>query len=277
MMFGISSIWQTKGKILKRRSSVFVRKIRPDGSVERYKARLVAQDFSQIPGVDYFETFGPVIRYESVRVLTAHATYNQMFVRQMDIKTAFLYGDIDYEVLMAIPKGVRAEPGRVCRLKKSIHGLKQTPRQLNKRLIDTLKKRGLIQSDADPCLFYRVDGKEIVEFYVDLYSASATKEMADDLERLMNNHFKVTCTDVPCYLLSMEMCWLSEMTTLSQETYLRKILARFSMTDCKPISTPIEEGIIEPSKLNEKRTEGEATVSEVLLAEAEAGVQEVDI
>jgi hypothetical protein len=157
---------------------------------------------------------------------------------------------------MAISKGVRAELGRVCRLKKSIYGLKQLPHQWNKRLLDTLKKRRLIQSDADPCLFYRVNSKEIVEFYVDdLYSASATKEMADDLERFLNNHFKVTYVSVPRYLLPIEMCWLPEMTTLSQETYLRKNFARFSMTDCKPISTPIEEGIIEPSKLNEKRTD----------------------
>jgi hypothetical protein len=69
---------------------VFFQKIRPDGSVERYKARLVTYGFSQIPGVGYFETFRPVIRYKSVRPLTTHVTYNRMFVRQMDIKTALI-------------------------------------------------------------------------------------------------------------------------------------------------------------------------------------------
>jgi hypothetical protein len=109
-------------------------------------------------------------------------------------------------VLITIPKGMRAEPGRV-----SIEKIYPWPRAVTPSVeqtpVDTLKKRESIQPHADPCLIYCVDGKEIVEFYVDyLYSASATKEIADDLGWFMNNHFKVTSTGVPHYLLSMEVC-----------------------------------------------------------------------
>jgi hypothetical protein len=100
---------------------VFKKKFGPDGKIQRYKARLVAQGFSQTQEIDYHETFSPVVRYESIKMLLAHAIHHDMVVRQMDIKTAFLYGDIDCEVYMAIPEGIMANQGEVCKLSKSIY------------------------------------------------------------------------------------------------------------------------------------------------------------
>jgi hypothetical protein len=177
-----------------------------DGKIQRYKARLVAQGFSQTQGIDYHETFSPVVRYESVKMLLAHAIHHDMVVRQIDIKTAFLNGDIDCEVYMAIPEGIMANQGEVCRLKKSIYGLKQSPRRWNTKLVDTLKRRGLVQSTADPCVFFQPDGTEIVEFYVDdLISASKDDDLANDLERFLQTQFKVTLAGTPRYLLTMQM------------------------------------------------------------------------
>ena len=109
---------------------VFKVKTNSNGSIERYKARLVAQGYSQQEGLDYDETFSPVVRSESVRSVIALAAMNDLRLHQMDITTAFLHGDLEEEVYMKQPEGfvAQGQENLVCRLKKSIYGLKQSPR-----------------------------------------------------------------------------------------------------------------------------------------------------
>lgn len=119
----------------------------------RYKARFCAKEFTQKPGIDYEEVFSPVVRYESVRILLAVATERDLEVEQFDVKTAFLYDDLNEEIYMDIPEGVNADKGQVCRLQKSLCGLKQASRQWNSKFDSFLKTFNLVQSSADPCVY----------------------------------------------------------------------------------------------------------------------------
>jgi hypothetical protein len=107
---------------------VFRIKRNADGSIERYKARLVVKGFQQVPGTDFDETFSPVVRYDSHRLLIAIAATKQWIPQQLDIKSAFLYGNLKEEIYMYLPQGYRLT-GKVCRLKKALYGLKQAHRE----------------------------------------------------------------------------------------------------------------------------------------------------
>ena len=109
---------------------IFKRKFNPDGSIEKYKARLVAKGFTQKQNIDYFDTFAPVTRISSIRVLIALASIHKLFIHQMDVKTAFLNGDLEEEIYMEQPEGcvVSGQENKVCKLLKSLYGLKQAPK-----------------------------------------------------------------------------------------------------------------------------------------------------
>ena len=150
---------------------VFKCKLGEYGQVECYKARLVAQGYSQRPGIDYEEIFSPVVRFESVRSVMALAVHGNMKLHQMDVKTAFLNGELLEEAFIRQPEGF-AEQGKehlVCRLKKSIYGLKQSPRCWNIAIDDHLKKMNFTQTEGDPCLYVSRDDAEtaIIAVYVD--------------------------------------------------------------------------------------------------------------
>ena len=134
---------------------VFKVKTNADGSVERCKARLVAQGYSQKEGLDYDETFSPVVRPESIRSVIALACKEGLKLHQMDITTAFLNGDLKEEVYMRQPEGfvAKGQERLVCRLKKSLYGLKQAPRCWNQVLDSQLKAMGFDQSPSDPCIY----------------------------------------------------------------------------------------------------------------------------
>lgn len=107
---------------------IFKTKFNADGQLEKYKARLVAKGFTQRPGIDYNETFAPVVRYSSIRILIAYAVHQQMTIHQMDVQTAFLHGDIEKKIFMQQPEGFDDKSGLVCLLQKSLYGLKQSTR-----------------------------------------------------------------------------------------------------------------------------------------------------
>jgi hypothetical protein len=121
-----------------------------DGEVERYKARLVARGFTQTFGVDYNEAFAPVAKFVSIRCILALAAIEDMEIHQMDVKTAFLNGDLEEEIYMEQPEGFTHEGDHlVCKLHKSLYGLKQSPRAWNQKLDTFLKNIKFTKSDAD--------------------------------------------------------------------------------------------------------------------------------
>ena len=121
---------------------VFRYKLGSDGQIEKYKARLVAQGFSQVEGIDYNETFAPVTKFNSIRLLLALSARYDWEIHQMDVKSAFLNGELNEEIYMRVPPGYKAAPGTVWRLKKALYGLKQASREWYKKLSSELSSLG---------------------------------------------------------------------------------------------------------------------------------------
>jgi hypothetical protein len=141
-----------------------------DGEVERYKARLVARGFTQTFGIDYNETFAPVAKFVSIRCILALAAIEDMEIHQMDVKTAFLNGDLEEEIYMEQPEGFTHEGEHlVCKLHKSLYGLKQSPRAWNQKLDTFLKNIEFTRSDANFCVYVAqvADVKFFIVVYVD--------------------------------------------------------------------------------------------------------------
>ena len=171
---------------------VFKVKHAGNGEVERFKARLVAKGYAQKYGVDFEETFSPV---SSIRALIAFAIQHDMLIHQMDVVTAFLNGTLDEEIYMQQPDGY-SQPGKehlVCRLKRSLYGLKQSPRCWNTAFTDYLESISLVQSEADPCVFVStVDTVTVGAVYVDdlVLIAKTTNEL-QKVKDSLSSHFKM--------------------------------------------------------------------------------------
>jgi hypothetical protein len=140
----------------------------PEGKVERYKARLVARGYSQTYGIDYDETFAPVAKMSTVRTLISCAANFGWSLHQLDVKNAFLHGDLQGEVYMEIPHGYSKPEmvGKVCRLRKSLYGLKQSPRACFDRFRRALCGMGFKQCNGDHTVFYKHSGRKIVVLVV---------------------------------------------------------------------------------------------------------------
>ena len=174
---------------------VFKRKLGPDGTVEQHKARLVAQGFSQKFGVDYEETFSKVVRFESVRTVIALASQHSLKLHQMDVTTAFLNGELQEEVYMKQPDGfvTAGQEHLVCKLKRSIYGLKQSPRCWNHALDGQLKEMSFRQTVSDPCLYIATEGEKfIIAVHVDdIILAGKSDQLITETKEALAKRFEM--------------------------------------------------------------------------------------
>lgn len=222
---------------------VFKIKSGPDGAIQRYKARLVARGCAQRKGIDYQETFSPVVRYPSIRFLIALAAEYDLEIDQMDAVTAFLHGELKEDIFMTQPQLFEDGTPRVCKLKKSLYGLKQASRVWNKKLDASLKNFGMTCSRVDSCIYYRVNGNEmlIVAVYVDdLMIFSNDSEMKNKLKQSLMNEFKMKDIGKAQYILGIRITRDSKSISIDQSQYIRDVLDKFGMSDCNPVTTPVD-------------------------------------
>lgn len=225
---------------------VFKLKTKPDGSVDRYKARLVAKGYSQIPNVDYKETYAPVASATTIRILFALANQSSMELLQFDVKTAFLYGDLNETLFMEYPEGFDNPKNKVCHLRKSLYGLKQAPRQWNIKFNDLLTKFKLKRSSVDKCLYFNEQHSLILAIYVDdgLVASNDSKLLRAFVNHLQAN-FEVKTMKCEAFLgFRIKRYPEKRELIIHQTDYTLKVLERFGMSDCKPASTPEEVGSV---------------------------------
>lgn len=215
-------------------------KRKPNGEIERYKARLVARGFSQVHGIDYSETYAPVANMISIRMLFAYAAMTQLKMAQFDVKTAFLYGDLDETVYMEQPEGFEEPGNKVCLLKKSLYGLKQSPRQWNMKFTKFLTDMNLTMSQQDNCVFYKLDPLVIIAIYVDdgLIFAERETDIEEIIERLKQT-FEIHTLEVSSFLGFQISRAKSGEIALHQTTYIKNVLKRFAMDRCNPVESPL--------------------------------------
>ncbi|KAG7553295.1 hypothetical protein ISN45_Aa06g038290 [Arabidopsis thaliana x Arabidopsis arenosa] len=236
---------------------VYKAKKNSKGEVERYKARLVAKGYSQRAGIDYDEVFAPVARLETVRLIISLAAQNKWKIHQMDVKSAFLNGDLEEEVYIEQPQGyiVKGEENKVLRLKKALYGLKQAPRAWNTRIDKYFKEKDFIKCPYEHALYIKIQKDDILIacLYVDdLIFTGNNPSMFEEFKKEMTKEFEMTDIGLMSYYLGIEVKQEDNGIFITQEGYAKEVLKRFKMDDSNPVTTPMECGI----KLS-KKEEGE--------------------
>jgi len=235
------------GKHVVRNKWVYKVKRKPDGSVERFKARLVAKGYDQRSGIDFHETFSPVIKPITIRLVLAIAVHFHWPIRQLDVSNAFLHGFLDEEVFMEQPQGFidETKPDFVCRLHKSLYGLKQAPRAWFQRLSQQLIELGFQASINDYSLFtlHTDNTKIFVLIYVDdiLVTGSCSTQIAT-LIRNLQSIFQVKDLGSLSYFLGVEADRTSQGLHLCQTKYICDLLHRTKMAGAKPLASPTVTG-----------------------------------
>ncbi|UYV83405.1 hypothetical protein LAZ67_23000904, partial [Cordylochernes scorpioides] len=222
-------------------------KLNSKGEITRYKARLVAKGFAQKKGIDYEETFSPVARHDTIRTLLAIAANEDLKLVQFDIKTAFLYGDLQDQIYIKQPEGFNNGTDLVWKLKKSLYGLKQSPRCWNQKIVNFMKERCLKESTADPCLFFRKtnDHLLIIAIYVDdgIIAGTNEQETKEFLDELMFS-FKITSEPLN-YFLGIEIERQSDGSIfINQKAYIKRILEKFNMSQANKVGTPTDNSTV---------------------------------
>lgn len=216
----------------------------------RYKARLVAKGFSQKEGVDYNEIFSPVVKHCSIRILLSLVAQHDLELHQMDVTTAFLHGRLIESIYMQIPEGVHVDEAerKACKLERSLYGLKQSPRQWYLRFDEYMVTNKFVRSEFDSCVYFKAEGKSYIYLllYVDdMLIASNTSVGIASVKKILKAEFEMKDLGEAKVILGMQIkrSRHKDQITLTQESYLNKVLCRYNMNLSKSVSTPIKQGL----------------------------------
>lgn len=250
---------------------VFRVKYHPDRLVARYKARLVAQGYSQIPGIDFNETFAPTVRRESLGIFLAISALFEFLVEQMDIVGAYLeslMGDNELPIFMKLPLGMRdlrlLRAGLVCRLLRSIYDLKLSGRLWNQKVIAFLKKLGFRPLNADPSILISIrNGGEIltISVYVDDFLlASNNPNALLWLKDAIKREYDVKDLGDVQTIIGWQVTWDLKAKTLKidQSAFIRDLFESENMSDCNFVSIPMKTGCF--IKMSEHDDDEEAEI-----------------
>ncbi|KAL4283202.1 hypothetical protein GQ457_16G007940 [Hibiscus cannabinus] len=221
-------------------------KRKADGSIDRYKARLVAKGFTQIEGIDYTNTFSPVAKMTSFKLLLALATVHNWHLFQLDVNNAFLNGMLDEEVYMKLPLGYTTDvsgSNLVCKLHKSIYGLKQASRQWFHAFSQVVLRFGFSQSPSDHLLFVKGSGDDMVVLLVyvdDIILAGKNSKLLVDVRVSLQQHFKLKDLGILKYFLGFEIARNQSGISLSQRQYALQLLEDTGTLAKKLAEVPIQ-------------------------------------
>ncbi|KAJ0703042.1 putative RNA-directed DNA polymerase [Helianthus annuus] len=234
---------------------VFKIKYKANGEIERYKARLVAKGYNQREGLDFGETFSPVVKMVTVRCVLSLAVKNDWTLFQLDINNAFLYGSITEDVYMSPPEGYFSNnDNKVCKLVKSLYGLKQAPRKWNEKLTNVLLSVGFVQSCCDHSLYTLSKDSVFVILLVyvdDIIITGNNNNEISQIKKLLSDSFKIKDLGILRYFLGLEIVYNDEGICLNQRKYCLELLSEFGYLGCKPVNTPIELSHVINKKVSE--------------------------
>ena len=220
---------------------IFKTKRDSKGNKERYKARLVAKGFTQREGIDYNKTFSPVSLKDSFRFIMALVAHFDLKLHQMGVKTAFLNGEIDVIIYMEQPENfvTRDSESIVCKLKKSLYGLKQSPRLWYHKFHKIISSFCFVLNATDECIYHKFSGSKYMFLILnvdDMLLATNDPNLLHDTKQFLSNNFQMKDLGNASYVLGIQIYRdrSKDILGLSQKGYIEKHLQRYNMQDCKP-------------------------------------------
>lgn len=225
---------------------IFRKKKDEAGNSIKFKARLVAKGYLQVYGSNFQETFSPVIKLKSIRILLAIAAEMDLEIHQMDITAAYLNGTLEDDIYMVQPEGC-IEKGKeqlICHLKRSLYGLRQSGRIWNSCLDKFLVQYGLKRSNADPCIYYDCERSIIIGIYVDDLLIVGKLSEIKNFKQKIKEQFNAKDLGPANQILSMKINKEKDgYITLDQVAYVSEVLDMFKMTEAKSAATPLDPSI----------------------------------
>jgi len=213
------------------------------GKVIRYRARLVAQGFSQIKNIDYSETYAPVANVSLIRLLIAMSISHNWTIHHLDIKCAYLYGKLEEEVYMRLPPGHKDYDTKVARLLRPIYGLKQSGRSWNNAIDKLLMKSGFDRLQANNCVYIYGNDLILALYVDDIILFAQSIDRINEVKSLLMSEYDIRDLGRVSYLLGITVKHEEGKIRLSQELYINKLLKMYGMDDCRISKTPMDQGV----------------------------------
>jgi hypothetical protein len=233
-----------------------------NGKAVKFKARLVAKGYNQEYGIDYSETFAPVLKYKSFRLMLAIATLFDLEVEQLDVKTAFLNADLEETVYIEVPDGVSVSKNKVLKLKKALYGLKQAPKAWNDNIDAFLRSVGFNPCIKDPCIYVKKSKSKtgmVLGLYVDDIMPMYHRRDRDEwnqFKQVLMNKYQVSDLGRVSNILKMKVMMDKDKLYINQQEYVNEKLIEYNMSECAMTDTPEASGVklveaADDDKLNE--------------------------